>query len=292
LGPGCVSVDRIGLDRDVKTVEEERQPLVGAGTSAPANAAVKQPDLQGDRTLSCRYELKYLISASQVVAIEEFVKPYMDLDRYSKLQPNGYYPIVSLYLDSNDLQLCSETLTAKQNRFKLRIRGYSDDQQYPLFFEIKRRVNTVIVKARAKVKHGDLAAAMRGRRVHIATDQQSLDQFQLYVATLGARPMALIRYLRKAYEAESENRVRVTFDRDLCYKVTEEPKVYLSGAGWCHNYVTMEGIVLEIKFTGHFPKWLCGMVRYLDLQAQGISKYATSMQQACALGFCAPRGGY
>jgi hypothetical protein len=286
------------LDRDVKTVEEVRQPLVGAGTSAPGKAAVKQPDLQADRTLSCRYELKYMISPSQVVAIEEFVKPYMDLDRYSKLQPNGYYPIVSLYLDSNDLQLCSETLTAKQNRFKLRIRGYSDDQQYPLFFEIKRRVNTVIVKARAKVKHADLAAALHMRRVSIPTDQESLDQFQLYIATIGARPMALIRYARKAYEAESDARVRVTFDRDLCYKVTQEPKVYLSGRGWQHNYVTMEGIVLEIKFTGYFPNWLCGMVRYLNLQMQGISKYATSMQQACALGYCAPlnywapRGGY
>jgi hypothetical protein len=277
----------------VKTVEAQRQsPVAKTGTGGQVTGAAKQPDLEVDRTLACRYELKYLISAAQVMAIEQFVTPYMGLDRYSKLQPDGYYPIVSLYLDSGDLQLCRETLTAKQNRFKLRIRGYSDDQQYPLFFEIKRRINTVIMKSRAKVRHADLVNVMSGRRVHIQADQESLDQFQLYVASLGARPMVLIRYVRKAFESESENRVRVTFDRQLCYKVTDETKVYLSGSGWRHNYVNMEGIILEIKFTGHFPSWLTSMIRYLNLQAQGISKYATSIQQACGLGFCAPGGGY
>ena len=279
------------INRTVKTVEAEIPP-VSAVMASQVNTAqgVSKPEMSGDRTLRCRYELKYLISATQTEAIEQFVRPYMGLDRYSKLQPDGYYPIVSLYLDSNDLQLCRETLTAKQNRFKLRIRGYSDDQQYPLFFEVKRRINTVIMKSRARVKHEDLVPVMRGLRISIPKDQESLDQFQLYVGTLGARPMSLIRYLRKAYESESENRVRITFDRQLCYKVTEEPRVYLSGSGWQYNHLTLEGIILEIKFTGHFPNWLCGMVRYLNLQAQGISKYTTSIQQACALGFCAPRG--
>ena len=266
------------------------EPLATASPVAPGEG-VSKPEVPVDRTLRCRYELKYLISAAQTEAIDLFVRPYMGLDRYSKLQPDGYYPIVSLYLDSNDLQLCRETLTAKQNRFKLRVRGYSDDQQYPLFFEVKRRINTVIMKSRARVKHEELEHAMLGRRISIPKDQESLDQFQLYVATLGARPTILIRYLRKAYESESQNRVRITFDRQLCYKVTEEPRVYLSGPGWQQNRLTLGNIILEIKFTGLFPSWLSGMIRYLNLQAQGISKYATGLQQASALGFCAPRGG-
>jgi len=249
------------------------------------------PDVQTDRTLRCRYELKYIISPAQAEAIEQYVKPYMTLDRYSKLQPDGYYPIVSLYLDSTDLQLCWETLTGHKNRFKLRIRGYSDDQQYPLFFEVKRRVNTVIVKGRAKVRHQDLARAMQGLPVRIQADQDVLDQFQLYVSMLGARPTALIRYARKAFEAKADSQVRVTFDRQLCYKVTREPLVYMSGTGWQYNYVTMEGFILEIKFTGSYPGWLNSLVRDLDLLLLNVSKYATSIQQACGLGFCAPRLG-
>ena len=266
-------------------------PIVTTGANGQAGPSVIAPDVQVDRTLRCRYELKYTISPAKAEAIEQYVKPYMTLDRYSKLQPDGYYPIVSLYLDSTDLQLCWETLTGHKNRFKLRIRGYSDDQQYPLFFEIKRRVNTVIVKGRAKVKHQDLARALRGLPVRIQTDQDVLDQFQLYVNMVGAGPMALIRYQRKAFEAKADSQVRVTFDRQLCYKVTREPLVYLSGTGWQHNYVTMECVILEIKFTGCYPGWLNSLVRDLDLPLQSVSKYATSIQQACALGFCAPRLG-
>jgi hypothetical protein len=210
----------------------------------------------------------------------------MALDHYSRLQPNGYYPIVSLYLDSADLQLCQETLTAKLNRFKLRVRGYSDDPEYPLFVEIKRRLNTTILKARARIRHQELDAVLEARRVLVAHDQDSLDQFQLYMAVLGAGPKMLVRYLRKAYEAKSENRLRITFDQRLCYKVTGEPKVSLNGSGWRENPLTIGAVILEIKFTGLFPRWLTEMARALDLQSQGISKYARSIQQADALGFC------
>ncbi len=276
----------------MNTVGSKGMSDARATGSVVANGqGVPSQEASADRTLRCRYEHKYLVSGAQAEAIELSVRPYMGLDRYSKLQPDGYYPIVSLYLDSSDLQLCRETLTAKQNRFKLRVRGYSDDQQYPLFFETKRRINTVIMKSRARVSHEDLVPALQGRRLAIPKDQDSLDQFQLYAAILAARPKILIRYLRKAYESDSYNRVRVTLDRQLCYKVTEEPRVHLSGSGWQQNRLTLGNLILEIKFTGHFPNWLCGVVRHLNLQAQGISKYATGLQQACALGFCAPRGG-
>ena len=87
-----------------------------------------------DRTLSCRHELKYQISESKAAAIAQFMKPYLQLDRYSKLQRGGDYPVVSLYLDSVDMCLCRESLTGQKNRFKLRIRSYTDEPEYPRFF--------------------------------------------------------------------------------------------------------------------------------------------------------------
>jgi hypothetical protein len=82
-----------------------------------------------------------------------------------------------------------------------------------------------------------------------------------------------------------ENRVRVTFDRQLVYKVSNDPEVSLNGGGWQHN---LGGVVLEIKFTGCYPAWLGRMVQYFDLQQQSMSKYVTSMKKACSLRFCAP----
>jgi hypothetical protein len=43
--------------------------------------------------------------------------------------------------------------------------------------------------------------------------------------------------------------------------------------------------VLEIKFTGRYPVWLTRLVREFELEVIPVSKYATSITQACRLGF-------
>ena len=247
-----------------------------------------------DRTLRCRYELKYVVSESKAAALMRFVEPYIGLDRYSKLQPDGFYPIVSLYLDSNDLQLCRESLGGYLNRFKLRIRSYTDEPDYPRFFEIKRRAHTVIIKSRAKIRRQDIAPLLVGRYIapsqHYKTDKTEIDtikQFQLYMQSIKAKPTVLVRYMRRAYEGDSENRVRVTFDRDLCYNVTDKPDVLFGGPGWQRN--SRGGVILEIKFTGRYPAWLERMAECFVLRQQSMSKYATSVKKACSLRFCAPK---
>jgi hypothetical protein len=86
-----------------------------------------------DRILACRYELKYQISESKAVAIARFISPYLHLDHYCKSRPDRSYPVLTLYLDSEYFHLCRQTLEGQKNRFKLRIRSYTDDTNYPRF---------------------------------------------------------------------------------------------------------------------------------------------------------------
>ena len=251
----------------------------------------QQPRKTVDRMLACRYEMKYLITESQAAGIERYIRPFLEPDRYSKLRRGGRYPIVSLYLDSPELRLCKETMTGVKNRFKLRIRSYTDEPEYPRFFEIKRRINRVILKSRARVMDRDVQALLRGRSLPpqgYTTDEAALRQFQLYVATINAGPIVLVRYLRQAWESTSQNRVRVTFDRELCYKVTHEPYVRFGGSGWQQSDITRGIAILEIKFTGSYPAWLSRLARDFNLEAMAVSKYATSVEQAYRLGFCSP----
>ena len=249
-------------------------------------------DTGGGHTLWCRYEMKYVVSESKARAIARFIEPYLKLDRYCRLQPNGAYPIVSLYLDSDNLRLCRESLRGLLKRFKLRVRSYSDESDYPQFFEIKRRANTVIIKSRARVMHHDVTALLSGQYIsplqNYESEMDALKQFQLYMKNVSAKPKVLIRYMRQAYEGDMENRVRVTFDRQLAYKVSNDPEVSLNGGGWQHNLINLGGVILEIKFTGRYPAWLGRMAQYFDLQQQSMSKYAASMKKACSLGLCAP----
>jgi hypothetical protein len=246
-----------------------------------------------DSTLWCRYEMKYVISESKAVSIARFIEPYLKLDRYCRSQPGAAYPIVSLYLDSDNLQLCMESLRGHLKRFKLRVRSYSDDPDRPQFFEIKRRANTIIIKSRARVMSQDVTALLSGQYVpplrNYKTEVDALKQFQLYMKSVTAKPKVLIRYMRRAYESDTENRLRITFDRQLAYKVSNDPKVLLGGRGWQHSSITLGNVILEIKFTGRYPAWLGRMVQYFNLRHQSMSKYATSMKKACSLRFCAPK---
>lgn len=245
-----------------------------------------------DRTLACRYELKYHISESQAKAIAQYIKPYLELDRYCKLQRSGDYPIVSLYLDSENLQLCRESLRGHKNRFKLRIRSYTDEPDYPRFFEIKRRMNTIIIKSRARVMDRDVPTLLAGLPLppqNYTADMETINQFQLYMKSIKAKPAILVRYMRQAYEGDSQNRVRVTFDRELAYSITSLPQVRLGGGGWQRNPYTVGGVILEVKFTDRYPAWLSQVVKYFNLRPQSISKYASSIKESCSLGFCAPQ---
>ncbi|MEA3225312.1 MAG: polyphosphate polymerase domain-containing protein [Planctomycetota bacterium] len=257
------------------------------GNSKTARKPVELPD----RTLACRCELKYHITETQAAAISEFVRPFIQLDRYCKLQPSRDYPIVSLYLDSGDLQLCRESLTGRKNRFKLRIRSYTDEPEYPRFFEIKRRLNTIIMKSRARVMDPDVETLLAGLPLppqNYTADMDTINQFQLYVSNIRAKPAVLVRYMRQAYEGDDQNRVRVTFDRELAYNVTNVAQVRLGGRGWQRNPFTMSGVILEIKFTDRCPPWLSRLVKHFNLQQRSISKFASSLQDSCLLKFCAP----
>lgn len=265
-----------------------RRRGAGDAPQAPSEQVTQKP---ADRMLACRYEMKYLVPRVTAAALERRVRDLLPPDRYSKLQRGGMYPIVSLYLDSRSLRLCLESLTGVKNRFKLRIRSYTDEPEYPRFFEIKRRINRVIMKSRARVMDRDVPVLLAGRLLPpqgYHTDEEALNQFQLYTMRIQAGPKILIRYARQAFESTSENRVRVTFDTELCYRVSEEPAVRLGGAGWQYNALTIGHVILEIKFTGTYPAWLARLVADFNLEARSISKYATSVEQACQLGFCAP----
>ena len=193
-------------------------------------------------------------------------------------------------MDSQDLRLCRESLEGHKNRFKLRIRRYSDDPSCPSFFEIKRRMNRVIIKNRARVNHHGIEELLLRPALLYKEGNGDLDilrQFQLYMGSLCAKPVIQIRYIREAYEGMIDNKVRITFDRKLAYKITEKAELSLNGGGW--HYYPMRAIILEIKFTEFFPQWLSHVVKCLELSQQSISKYARSVKHACALKFSAPK---
>jgi len=239
-----------------------------------------------DKTMWFRHELKYRVSETQAAAIMEYIRPHMRPDAHSA---DGVYSLASLYLDSADLRFCHESLDGTKNRYKLRIRSYSDGPDKPCFFEIKRRINRTIVKSRARVAQRDVAALLKGTprsSSRVADDRGNLEQFLYYQRRVGAGPVMRVGYLRRAFESNLDEYVRVTFDRQLRLNVTYTPTVGLGGAGWYRD--PRPGVILEVKFTGRCPMWLSRMSRVFGLQQKSISKYTILVRRACELRFQSP----
>jgi hypothetical protein len=239
-----------------------------------------------------RFELKYMLDEDTAIGVRDFVSTHLELDEFSVGKPNFSYPVHSLYLDSDDLYLFQSTVNSDKNRFKLRLRYYSDSPGSPVFFEIKRRVDNAILKQRAGVKREAVDSVMAG---HLPEPEHMLSKepkniaallrFSELAKQLNASPKVHVAYLREAWLPHDGNSVRVTMDR----QVQDDPDQTTRLLTQMENPVLVFGnkVILEIKFTGRFPSWLADMVRILHLRKCSAAKYVDGicmMSQAYAGG--------
>lgn len=239
---------------------------------------------RSDSVIKRRYELKYRIDEATAHLVQSYISSYIPLDKYSVGVPNNAYMISSLYLDSPDYALCKETLEGKVKRCKLRIRCYDDKPDSPCFFEVKRRLNMVIMKDRAYANKMKVESILRNGHAGggPASNSKDLRQFLLYTYSYHARPKVLVRYMRQAYESTDINRLRITFDRELAFKPTDRCEVTTGGHGW--QRVPINFVVLEIKFTDNYPRWVSDMTKDLNLQYSSMSKYCSSVLSSNFMG--------
>jgi SPX domain protein involved in polyphosphate accumulation len=239
--------------------------------------------MAADRMQQQRFELKYLISESQALMVRDFVRSSgMELDEYSAIRPNFSYPVHSLYLDNDALFTYWDTINGNKNRFKLRLRYYSTDPATPVFFEVKRRVNSCILKQRGGVRQSAVESLLAGHLPEpdhlVSYSPKSLVALQRFcelMHRIQAKPKVHISYLREAYVNDNDS-VRVTMDRMVC----GEPNLRYGVKTEMHEprYSYRPYVILELKFTNRFPNWFKDLVRVFNVMQRGAAKYVSSIQ--------------
>jgi hypothetical protein len=230
-----------------------------------------------------RYELKYLITEDSAARVRDFVSCYLGLDEYSVGRPNFSYPVHSLYLDNDDLEIYWRTVNGDKNRFKLRLRYYTDKPGTPVFFEVKRRMKDVIQKQRGGVKQESVARILNGQLPEgsdmISKDPKSMvsvQRFFQHMAELNARPCTHIFYMREAYVSD-DDQVRVTLDRDVFSEPNPNPTTKIKMVRPVHSYKGF--VILELKFTNKFPNWFGDLVRVAQVTQTGAAKYVSGVTE-------------
>ena len=225
-----------------------------------------------------RYECKYQVSESLARDIQRAAMAHVRPDEYAARQADHSYSVASLYLDSADLRLHQETLGGHKNRFKLRVRTYTDDSSAPAFFEIKRRRGNVITKSRAVLARAQVAAFFASQLDYAAfspRDVTCLTEFAGRIQELAARPITIVRYLRQAYAGVFDDDARVTFDRRIVCAAATTPEVRHGGPGWLP--VESDRVLIELKFRGQIPGFMQRLVRDFELTRISYSKYGNSV---------------
>jgi hypothetical protein len=235
-----------------------------------------------DRTLHSRFECKYVVDPLLIPEIRRYIEPFAESDRFAALHEDRRYPICSLYLDTEDLRLYMQTVGGEKNRFKLRVRSYSDDPATPVFFEVKKKVDRVVHKVRGRLDRKQAKAFLTKGSAGLSREagkpDAELSEFENYVSLIAAKPALRVKYIREPYESKGGDPVRITFDSQLQHAITLDDKLWHDQGRW--NTTPLEGTIIEIKFTGLFPPWVNDVVQRFGLKQQPVPKYIMCMDHA------------
>lgn len=236
-----------------------------------------------------RREAKYILSSeAQAAAIRDTIRAHMEPDPHAAGWPDLRYPLASLYLDTPGLDLYRGTVCGEKNRHKLRIRRYFVPGS-PAFFEVKSRVDQIIRKRRAAVRPEAIAELVAGavpRMAHLhsksARDLTDLLFFRDLMHAAHASPRIRVRYFREAWAGTTENRLRITFDREVTCSPTSSADVLGESSRWIE--ACNLPVILEIKFDHVMPDWVARLVQRFDLTRTSVPKYVMSIDAARRLG--------
>ena len=235
-----------------------------------------------------RREFKYLIDAATATQLRAAILPFCELDPWAARNPRRCYTIESLYLDTAGLDLFWANAHEQFDRFKMRVRGYAEAPGSPVFFEVKRRINDVILKTRGKVARALWTGLLSDPAAPIppevtGKDRLAVERFVTLCRTMHLRPFTLVRYEREPYFSRIDDYARVTFDTHIRARSVDALSFEVDERGWraLDDAVTQRTldslIVLELKFTTAVPTWLVNIVGRLGLTRRSFSKYGTSI---------------
>jgi hypothetical protein len=232
-----------------------------------------------------RREYKYMLDERTAERVVKDISPFCRLDPVK----GDEYTIGSLYFDTPDLKLYRAQEEGRVNRFKLRVRTYPGGKgKAPVFFEIKRKVDDVILKSRGAVPP-DWPKLLTGNDGEAPPESGSPEgdaavrSFILLARVYHCQPTMMVRYRRIAFESMVDPYARVSFDRAVACQPVHDYSFATDEGAWRPlddpiNQDTPDSrACLELKFTQHVPTWMVNLVRRFDLERVSYSKYALSI---------------
>lgn len=231
-----------------------------------------------------RYEYKYFVHISKMETLRNMILPFVKLDKFSKIMKDNHYTVRSVYFDTPEYDYYFEKIEGIKHRKKFRIRAYNDKTPESLvFFEIKRKYEIPIFKNRAVTTYDNVCNLFNNGRINDyiknsdrfpdAVDNVRRFFYHFYNSKL--RPVILVIYEREAYLGQYDEKIRVTFDKNL--RSIAFPSIDELFSESRTRNVIKDQFILEVKFNDYFPSWMKPIIGTLGLKRESASKYCISI---------------
>lgn len=246
-----------------------------------------------------RIEDKFILPKDEIDDVKEMVGKH--IPEYSH-DPGANYTINrSIYFDSPDLTFFKQHLNGLGERRKIRIRTYYPDgvPNHIYFIEIKSKNDGDSTKTRVQLSELGYEYVMKNNEIkldedlYITNEEVPKDQVTKhanvinYLLTLNkCTPVVDITYKRCAYQ-ENE-KFRVTIDEEI--KCRPLRYINLSTIQDLRNQDLWDDIeeykdkfsndknfLLEVKYNNEYEKWFEMMIKGLDVEETGFSKYVWAL---------------
>ncbi|MBR6044415.1 MAG: polyphosphate polymerase domain-containing protein [Ruminococcus sp.] len=217
------------------------------------------------QTVFRRVEKKYLLDGHQYTELRKRLEGYMTVDQY------GETTICNIYYDTPENTLVRRSLEKPIYKEKLRVRSYGTAKPGgTVFVEVKKKFKGVVYKRRASMKLEESDEFVKGKPVGCKDKQIENELLYFMKFYKGIGPAMYLSYDRIAMFGNEDPELRVTFDRNITFRV-EDMRLEIPSAG---RKILPEGMrVMEIKITNAMPLWLAHMLDELKIYPASFSKY-------------------
>lgn len=216
-----------------------------------------------------RYELKYMLTASQVLMLKQAMREHMEEDRF------GHSMIRNLYLDTDSFRLIRQSIEKPLYKEKLRVRSYGPAREADgVFVELKKKFDSVVYKRRLTLPCGQALEALKNGRPLPAIGQiaREIESFRgFYGPTL--RPAMFLSYERDAFRANDGSEFRLTLDTNIRWRTNR-----LNLGSDCEGSTLLEPdqVLMELKTAGGMPLWMVHFLSEQGIRKVSYSKYGTA----------------
>lgn len=215
-----------------------------------------------------RNEIKYLVSETQLVLLENRIRNLIQPDRHAGV--DGTYQIRSLYFDDFENTYYRENEMGTDPREKFRIRIYNGDPGR-ISLELKKKQHSMTQKLSCLLTEEQCRELMAGRPLPADPSYPPvLQKMNLRMKTRLLKPKVIVEYDRTPF-VEKLGNTRVTLDRNI--RSSNAVASFLEKRVPARPIMPAGKQILEVKYDEFLPDYLYRNLQLSHLRQTTFSKY-------------------